>query len=244
MERLVTIAPEGGLVVDLFVGSGTTCMGALRQRTFRTQRKRSSSKKAVLTSEKCGRTDDDPVRPVPPEFPFEAVRDLVAILRVLYAEELRKKHPNKRKLATSHPVAEGLQRSVKVAAGHDVGTAPQRKALVMAEAATKRLAEIFTNEFGFPEEVPELVTTAVLRVRGEWQRRKARPHSVVPSDPSTPWQTSFPVNRVSPPRSPLSMACVKSCPPSRHEESKQGSTFRPKHRRPDAFALSGGRSKS
>jgi hypothetical protein len=111
--------------------------------------------------------------PVPPEFPFEAVRDLVGILRVLYAEELRAKHPNKRKLATIHRVAEALQRSVKVAAGHDVGTAPQRKALVMAEAATKRLTEVFTNGFGFAEEVPELVSTAALRVRGEWKRRNA-----------------------------------------------------------------------
>lgn len=30
MERLVTIAPAGGLVVDPFVGSGTTCIAALR----------------------------------------------------------------------------------------------------------------------------------------------------------------------------------------------------------------------
>jgi hypothetical protein len=93
----------------------------------------------------------------------------VGILRVLYAEELRRKHPNQKKLAAIRRVAEALQRSVKVAAGHDIGTAPQRKALVIAEAATKRLTEIFTNEF--PEEVPELVCTAALRVRGEWKRR-------------------------------------------------------------------------
>jgi site-specific DNA-methyltransferase (adenine-specific) len=31
MERLVTIAPTGGLVVDPFAGSGTTCIAALRQ---------------------------------------------------------------------------------------------------------------------------------------------------------------------------------------------------------------------
>ena len=31
MERLVTIAPAGGLVVDPFAGSGTTCIAALRQ---------------------------------------------------------------------------------------------------------------------------------------------------------------------------------------------------------------------
>src|SRR6185503_13966661 len=31
MERLVTIAPMGGLVVDPFVGSGSTCIAALRQ---------------------------------------------------------------------------------------------------------------------------------------------------------------------------------------------------------------------
>jgi site-specific DNA-methyltransferase (adenine-specific) len=30
MERLVTIAPAGGLVVDPFVGSGSTCIAALR----------------------------------------------------------------------------------------------------------------------------------------------------------------------------------------------------------------------
>jgi site-specific DNA-methyltransferase (adenine-specific) len=32
MERLVTIAPVGGLVVDPFAGSGTTSVAALRQR--------------------------------------------------------------------------------------------------------------------------------------------------------------------------------------------------------------------
>jgi site-specific DNA-methyltransferase (adenine-specific) len=31
MERLVTVAPTGGLVVDPFVGSGSTCIAALRQ---------------------------------------------------------------------------------------------------------------------------------------------------------------------------------------------------------------------
>ena len=118
------------------------------------------------------------VGPVPPEFPFEAVRDLVGILRLLYAEELRKKHPNQKKLVTIRRVGEALQRSVKVAAGHDVGTAPQQKALVMAEAATKRLTEIFMNEFGFPEEMPELVSTAALRVRGEWKRRNASDREV------------------------------------------------------------------
>ena len=30
MERLVTVAPAGGLVVDPFVGSGSTCIAALR----------------------------------------------------------------------------------------------------------------------------------------------------------------------------------------------------------------------
>jgi len=60
----------------------------------------------------------------------------------------------------------------------DVGTVPQRKALVMAEAATKRLTEIFTNEFGFLEEVPELVSTAALRVRGEWKRRNSSDREV------------------------------------------------------------------
>jgi site-specific DNA-methyltransferase (adenine-specific) len=31
MERLVTIAPVGGVVVDPFVGSGSTCATAVRQ---------------------------------------------------------------------------------------------------------------------------------------------------------------------------------------------------------------------
>jgi site-specific DNA-methyltransferase (adenine-specific) len=31
MERLVTIAPSGGVVVDPFVGSGSTCAAAVRQ---------------------------------------------------------------------------------------------------------------------------------------------------------------------------------------------------------------------
>jgi hypothetical protein len=31
MERLVTIAPIGGIVVDPFVGSGSTCAAAVRQ---------------------------------------------------------------------------------------------------------------------------------------------------------------------------------------------------------------------
>lgn len=48
---------------------------------------------------------------------------------------------------------------MKVAAGHDLGTAPLRKALVMVEAATKRLTEIFTNEFGFPVDGAALGST-------------------------------------------------------------------------------------
>lgn len=62
---------------------------------------------------------------------------------------------------------ESIVSNRNVAAGHDVGTAPHKKPLVMAEASTQRLTEIFTTEFGFPEEVSELVSTAALRVRGE-----------------------------------------------------------------------------
>lgn len=68
-----------------------------------------------------------PERLVPPEFPFTPVRDLIGILRVLYAKELERKVPRKGRLAAIKKIAEELQRSIRIAATHDPGTARTRR---------------------------------------------------------------------------------------------------------------------
>ena len=74
-------------------------------------------------------------------FPFEAARDLLGILRALYAAD-RARGAGSRRLADIRSVALELRRATELALEHESGTAGHRAALRRAEAATRRLADL------------------------------------------------------------------------------------------------------
>jgi hypothetical protein len=74
-------------------------------------------------------------------FPFEATRDLLGILRALYAAD-RARGAGARRLADIRAVALELRRATELALEHDAGTAGHRAASQRAEAATRRLADL------------------------------------------------------------------------------------------------------
>ena len=104
-----------------------------------------------------------PARP----FPFEAVRDMVGILRVMYAEEAQRKHHSQQKLTRIAEAARELKVALGMAAPHDPGTAPYERAIDQAEAAVKKLELIFP---GVLDRMPDLLRVAGSRVRGDWKR--------------------------------------------------------------------------
>jgi hypothetical protein len=79
---------------------------------------------------------------VPRDFPFEACRDLLGLLRAVFAAEQRRSFPNARKLRTIERLARDLQQAATLAATHDPGTAPYAKALGMADAVARRLGDV------------------------------------------------------------------------------------------------------
>lgn len=103
-------------------------------------------------------------------FPFEPVRDLIGILRVMYAEEARHEHPSKRQLTAVKKLADELLAAARAAAAHDPGTAPYERAIVRAEGATRRLDEVLEDRIGGGQTLDDIVRTAGSRVRREWKR--------------------------------------------------------------------------
>jgi hypothetical protein len=105
---------------------------------------------------------------VPPvrEFPFEAVRDLIGLLRALYAAEKGKASPSPRRLAAIESLAETLRRSRRIAADHDPGTAAYERAIASAESVVPRLADLVT----LVDAVAPLLKAAGDRVRGRRSR--------------------------------------------------------------------------
>jgi hypothetical protein len=99
-------------------------------------------------------------------FPVEAVRDLVGILRVMYAEEAQRRHHSKQKLERIAQAARELKLALGMAAPHDPGTAPYERAIGKAEGAVKTLELIFP---GVLERMPDLLRVAGSRVRGDWK---------------------------------------------------------------------------
>ena len=102
-------------------------------------------------------------------FPTEAVRDLIGILRAIYAHEATLKHASKRRLALIASVALELQAADASASAHDPGTAPYALAITRAEAATKRLEAIIADRIGGIGSLESVVRTAGSRVRGQWK---------------------------------------------------------------------------
>ena len=74
-------------------------------------------------------------------FPFEAARDLLGILRALYAAD-RARGANERRLRQIRAVAVELRRAMELALEHQAGTAGHSAAIRRAEHATRSLADL------------------------------------------------------------------------------------------------------
>jgi hypothetical protein len=77
----------------------------------------------------------------PESFPFEAVRDLLGILRALYAAH-KARGASTVRLRQIQKLALGLQRATALAEASGAGTAESRRAFEMAEQATHGLADL------------------------------------------------------------------------------------------------------
>ena len=76
-----------------------------------------------------------------PPFPFEAVRDLVGILRALYAAD-KARGGSERRLSEIRRVALELRRATDLALEHEPGRTGHRAAWERAERATLHLADL------------------------------------------------------------------------------------------------------
>jgi hypothetical protein len=102
---------------------------------------------------------------VPSDFPFDAVRDLVGLLRGMWAAEKRRSFPSAKRLRALEKAAQELKAAMSTAAVHDAGTAPYERAKATAEAIATRLADLV--ELTTPME-------PVLQVAGERIRKVRR----------------------------------------------------------------------
>ena len=76
-----------------------------------------------------------------PPFPFEAVRDLLGILRALYAAD-KTRGASERRLSEIRGVALELRRATDLARDHEPGSAGYRAAWERADRATLCLADL------------------------------------------------------------------------------------------------------
>jgi hypothetical protein len=107
--------------------------------------------------------DPVPTRP----FPFEAARDLVGILRAMYAAEQARPHPQRQRLDTIRRVARDLQTAARMAAPHDPGTAVHDRAVALAEGAVLRLREVVEDRIGGHPPLEVVLERAGARVLGK-----------------------------------------------------------------------------
>lgn len=78
----------------------------------------------------------------PRDFPFDAARDLLGLMRAMWRAEKRRSFPSARKLKALERFARELQEAQRIAATHDPGTAPYQKALAAADGVARRLADV------------------------------------------------------------------------------------------------------
>jgi hypothetical protein len=102
---------------------------------------------------------------LPRSFPFEAVRDLIGVLRAMYAAERGQLHPSRRQLAAIHGIATELQAAIRTAAPHDPGTAPYERAITMADTAVARLGTVLEDRVGARPDLERVVSAAAQRIR-------------------------------------------------------------------------------
>jgi hypothetical protein len=79
---------------------------------------------------------------VPADFRPDAVRDLLGLLRAMYAAERRKNFPRRRRLVALERAARALKDALATAAVHDPGTAPYVRAVGTANAVATRLTDL------------------------------------------------------------------------------------------------------
>ena len=79
---------------------------------------------------------------MPASFQFEAVRDLVGILRAMYAEEKMRSSPSSTRMKRIESVARELVSALESAEQHDPGTAPYERARSRAEGAVLRIGDL------------------------------------------------------------------------------------------------------
>lgn len=103
------------------------------------------------------------------EFPFEAVRDLLGLVRAMYAAA-RDRRAGRGELAKIASVGKDLAEALELARDCRVGTIGERAAWTRAEAATRRAGEL-VDAFATVE---PLMTAATQRVSGtKAMKRKA-----------------------------------------------------------------------
>jgi hypothetical protein len=78
----------------------------------------------------------------PRDFPFDAVRDLLGLMRAMWRAEKRRNFPSGRKLRALEGFARELKHASTLAATHDPGTLPYAKAIGTADGVARRLADV------------------------------------------------------------------------------------------------------
>ncbi len=111
-----------------------------------------------------------PDRPVSRRFPFEPARDLLGILRALYAYEKAKAFPPARKLRSIERLARDLSLSMATAEQHDPGTAPYERALSLADGVALRVADVVD----IVDPLEPVLKAASHRVRGSRPKEQER----------------------------------------------------------------------
>jgi hypothetical protein len=98
-------------------------------------------------------------------FLAEALRDLLGILRVMYAEEVSREHHSKTRVERIVAIANELKQVLATMTAHDPGTPPYERAVGKVDWVLGQMNGLFTE----PERMPELLRVASRRVRGEWK---------------------------------------------------------------------------
>ncbi len=103
-------------------------------------------------------------------FPFEPARDLLGILRALYAYEKSKPFPPVRKLQKIERLARELGEAMAMAEQHDPGTAPYERALTRADGVAHRVAGVVD----IVDALEPVLNAARDRVRGRRPKEQER----------------------------------------------------------------------
>jgi hypothetical protein len=108
-----------------------------------------------------------PVQPLPARFQFEAVRDVVGILRAMYRQERDKRSPSPVRMQQIERLAKEFLGAYRMASAHDPETAPYVRAIKQAESAALRLGDIAT----MVDPIEPVLRVAGERVIGAASRR-------------------------------------------------------------------------